>query len=133
VNAKPWVLIVAGVATIALAVGASRTHPQGNVGRVVPYVVAAIVVWSAAAVVVSGGRRGAAVACGTGAALFMAVAIYRFFVRPIPFAECGRLVEELDNRACRDHGDIGLVVLTVIATAVLVVAGVVVVRRQPAR
>jgi hypothetical protein len=104
-------MIRAGVAsTVVLAALAVAQHPQGDVARVVPYAVGAGIVWVAVAAAVAGPRAAARVACALAAPGLLAVALYVLFVEPIPFAECGRLIQELGRPACRSHGSVGLMV-----------------------
>jgi hypothetical protein len=112
------------VATLGLTVAAALRHPQGDIGRLLVYIVLAIFVWTLVAVVVSGRRRGVGVACISGALLSVSVAAYLFFAQPIAFAECGRLAQELTRPECRDHGPAAAVVTSVAVAIVLGAIGI---------
>jgi len=117
------------VGTAVLAVAAAGRHPQGNIGRAAPYVAAAAALWVAVSAVAAGGRAAVTTACALAAAGLAAVAVYALFIDPVSFAECGRLVEELNDPACRSHGPVGLV-LAAAGGSVLATAGLVASRRK---
>ena len=112
------------ITTLILVVGALSRHPQGNLARVTPYVVAAGLVWVAVAATVAGSRAALKTACVVAAPALLAVAVYAFFVEPIRFAECGPLVTELSDPACRSHAPLVLLLVSAggsfVATTALV-------------
>lgn len=98
------------LATGVLAVPAVLSHPQGDIARLIPYVLAGIGVWVLFAAATGGRRAAAATACGLGALGLLGVAAVAFFVAPIPTGECRSLFLEWNTPYCRADGPIALVV-----------------------
>src|SRR4051794_27581200 len=81
--------------SMLLAVVGWSLHPQGNIARALPSAVAIGAVWLTLTWAFIG-RPAAAVVLGSlGALSAAAVLVYVVAVEPIPYAECGTLIEEL--------------------------------------
>lgn len=96
-----------------------------------PYVVATVIVWSVTVARVAGAVRGMSVAALSTAGCLLATSVYLFAIEPIPFAECGPLIQELNDRACRREASIAAVAATLLGALVFGTAGVVLLTRRP--
>jgi hypothetical protein len=111
-----WTSVAVG-ATVALGVLAAMERPQGDVTRTLPYLVAAVVVWTGATTLAHGPRSGLQVALALGAVVLSMVGAYRLLIEPIPTGECRALIQELRRPPCRDEGPVlGVVVALTAAT-----------------
>ena len=95
------------VISLVLLVMAADRRPQGDITRIVPYVLAAVLLWAVVVGVAFGPRRGAIVALVGGAVFLLAAGLYVVFVAPIDYAECEQLFLEVSNDPCREHSDLG--------------------------
>ncbi len=95
------------VLSLVFLVAAADRHPQGDITRTVPFVLAALLLWSVVVGVAFGPRWGAIVALVGGAVFLLAAGLYVVFVPQIDYAECQQLYLEVSNNACRDHSDLG--------------------------
>lgn len=117
------VVAAAILPTFALGLLAADRHPQGNVGRVIPYVSATIVVWALAIALLSSARRGAGAACIAVAVGLAVVAGYLLLVLPIPYAECGTIAHEWRRATCRSHSELPALIAAALGAPLLAVAG----------
>ena len=109
---------LAVAASVALVAHALSRHPQGDIARIEPHVVAGLAVWSLVVAALVGVRRGVITALVGGALFTTAVAAYIVFLRPIPYDECGYLFQELSREPCRAHGSVGWIALLGVAALV---------------
>ena len=77
--------------SLVLVVAAADRRPQGDITRIVPFVVAGLVLWAVVVGVAFGPRRGATLALVGGATFLLASSLYLVFVQPIDYAECEQL------------------------------------------
>lgn len=95
------------VVTAGLAVVGADQHPQGDIGRLTPFVIATVVLWTAIAGATHGARAAAMTACALGGPLLLALAAYLLFFAPIP-GDCPNLFQSLrygaGNEVCVDRG-----------------------------
>jgi hypothetical protein len=112
------------VASVGLCVAAMDTYPQGNIRRVVPFVLLAIAVWTVEVGILGGARRGAIVAL-TGAAVFMTVtALLVFILPPLDYGDCQSVSRILWRETCRAHSELGWVAVLVIGAMACVTVAV---------
>ena len=115
----PAAPLVGLVATVGMAVVAAGRHPQGNIGRLTPFVIATVVLWTAIAGATRGWRAAALTACGLGSPLLLALAGYLLFFDPVP-GDCPNLFQSLRYRAgngsCIDRGHPWLVAGTAVGS-----------------
>lgn len=117
-SSRPAVAIAIGLAmSLVLVVAAADRRPQGDITRIVPFVLATLLLWAAVVAVAFGPRRGATVALVGGAVCLLAAGLYVLFVPPIDYAECQQLFLEISNDPCRDHSDLGWAALFLVGAA----------------
>ena len=104
------------VVSLVLAVAAADRRPQGDITRIVPFVVAGLVRWAVVVGVAFGPRRGATIALVGGATFLLASSLYLVFVQPIDYAECEQLFVEIADDSCREHSDLGRAALLLIGS-----------------
>ena len=109
-----------------LYVGAMSRHPQGDIRRAVPFVLAALLVWAVVGGVVFGRRRGVVIALLGGGVFLLAAGLYIFFVPPIGYAECRSIFQELSNDSCLSHSDLVWALLCVVGAVGCGTVGVIV-------
>lgn len=112
------------VASVALCVAAMDAHPQGNIRRVVPFVLLAVAVWAIEVGILGGARQGAIVAF-TGAALFMTVtALLAFILPPLEYGDCQSVSRILWRETCRAQIELEWVAVLVIGALACVTVAV---------
>ena len=117
-------------ASLLLCAAAVARRPQGDITRVVPFLLAALLLWALVLGITFGPRWGAAVALAGGAVLLLAAGVYMVFVTPIDYAECQQLYLELSDDACRDQSDLGWAVLVGVGALCCGALGLLVGRRR---
>jgi hypothetical protein len=113
-------------ASVLVYVGAMSRHPQGDIGRAVPFVLAAVLVWAVVVGVGFGWRRGVVLALLGGAVSLLAVGLYIPFVLPIGYAECGSIVQERSNEECLRHSDLVWALLCIVGAVGCGAVGIIV-------
>ena len=111
--------------SLVLFVATVERHPQGDLTRAVPFVLAGLLLWAVVLGIVFGSRWGVVVALVGGAIFFLAAGLYVIFVPQIDFAECEQLFLELSNKACRGHSDLGWAVLFLVSAVCCGTLGVI--------
>lgn len=97
-----------------LVIAAADRRPPGDITRIVPFVVAGLVLWAVVVGVAFGPRRGAMLALVGGAVSLLAACLYVVFVQPIDYAECEQLFLEIADDSCREHSALGWAALFLI-------------------
>lgn len=111
-------LVLGLTAGPALLAWGAAVDPQADVSRLAPHLLAAVVLVAIGATL-AGGPRVGVVAGSTALALAAAATLVLVAaIEPIPWAECGTLLEELDDPSCRSEGPVG-VAAAAAATAVV--------------